>query len=396
MTTVDMNEIIKNIILEITKIAAENNNSISYERVIGICKKHELAEDILNKIIDELSVAGINLEMNEEIEDDSAAYEVSIEEELNNLDDSDAYSDEYEDEDEDDNIDKYAGLSTGKFSNSILRDYINMIGKYPLLTPEQEKDLFTRYNNGEKQVYNTIINSNLRLVLSVAQKYSYNPDSIMDLIQEGSLGLMKAVEKFDVTRGYKFSTYAIWWIRQSITRYKADTDETIRIPVHTYETINKIRRAKNKLTKQLLREPDFEELSAETGFSVEKIKDTFEHMYKMESFDRPVMNDDGDSDTSLGELIADPSSLGTAAELENDELRTELFKAMSNLREKEQQVLILRFGLLDGRARTLEEIGKEFNITRERVRQIESKALGKLRLPRYSKTLRVYMEGSRA
>lgn len=392
MTTITVDEIIKNIILEITNIAAENNNSISYENVVGICKKHELTEDVLNKIIDGLCVAGINLEMNEEIEDDSAAYATDIEEELDSLDDSDAYSEEYEDDD----AGKYAGLSTGKFSNSILRDYINMIGKYPLLTPEQERDLFTRYNNGDKQVYNTIVNSNLRLVLSIAQKYSYNPDGIMDLIQEGSIGLMKAVEKFDVTRGYKFSTYAIWWIRQSITRYKADTDETIRIPVHTYETINKIRRAKNKLTKELLREPNFEEISAETGFSVEKIKDTFEHMYKMESFDRPVMNDDGDSDTSLGELIADPSSLGTNAELENGELRAELFKAMSNLKEKEQQVLILRFGLMDGRARTLEEVGKEFNVTRERIRQIESRALSKLRLPRYSKTLRIYMEGNRA
>lgn len=392
MELLNIDETIKNTIFEITKKATKNNNLISYENVISICKKNRLAEDVSNKIIDELSIAGIELEMNEEINDDSNAYGGNLEEELDGLDDSEAYS--YKNEDDETN--EYAGITTSKFSNSTLRDYINAISKYPLLTPEQERELFTRYNNGEKHLANTIISSNLRLVVSMAQKYAYNTDAIMDLIQEGSIGLMKAVEKFDVTRGYKFSTYATWWIRQSITRYKADTDETIRIPVHTYELINKIKRATNKLNKELLREPNFEEISAETGINVEKVKDTLAHMYKIESFDKPVSNDDGDNDTSLGDFIADPSSIGTSVELENNELREELFKAMSNLTDKEQQVLILRFGLLDGRTRTLEEVGKEFNVTRERVRQIEGKALSKLRLPRYSKTLRIYMEGYRA
>lgn len=266
--------------------------------------------------------------------------------------------------------------------------FLKEIGKIKLLTYEEENELATRMVNGDVEAKNQLIESNLRLVVSIAKKYIGRGMHFLDLIQEGNLGLIKAVEKFDQTKGYKFSTYATWWIRQAITRAIADQARTIRIPVHMVETINKLIRTSRHLLQTLGREPTPEEIAQELEMPVEKVREVLKVAQEPISLETPVGEED---ESNLGTFIPDEDALSPAEQAADVLLREHIEEVMQTLTPREAKVLKLRFGLQDGRMRTLEEVGKEFDVTRERIRQIEAKALRKLRHPSRSKRLKDFM-----
>ena len=270
-----------------------------------------------------------------------------------------------------------------------VRMYLKEIGKVPLLTAEEEIALAQRMEQGDQEAKNKLAEANLRLVVSIAKRYVGRGMLFLDLIQEGNLGLMKAVEKFDYTKGYKFSTYATWWIRQAITRAIADQARTIRIPVHMVETINKLIRVSRQLLQELGREPSPEEIAAEMGITVERVHEILKISQEPVSLETPIGEEE---DSHLGDFLPDENVPVPAEAATFTLLKEQLGEVLSTLTEREQKVLILRFGLEDGRARTLEEVGKEFNVTRERIRQIEAKALRKLRHPSRSKKLKDYLD----
>ena len=269
-----------------------------------------------------------------------------------------------------------------------VRMYLREIGRIPLLTFEQELDLAKRILAGDEDAKKELAESNLRLVVSIAKKYVGRGMLFLDLIQEGNMGLIKAVEKFDYTKGFKFSTYATWWIRQAITRAIADQARTIRIPVHMVETINKLIRTSRHLLQQLGREPSPEEIAAEMEIPVEKVMEIQKIAQDPVSLETPIGEED---DSHLGDFIQDDDSPAPHDSAAYTLLKEQLEEVMNTLTPREAKVLKLRFGLEDGKSRTLEEVGKEFNVTRERIRQIEAKALRKLRHPSRSKKLRDYM-----
>lgn len=269
-----------------------------------------------------------------------------------------------------------------------VRMYLREIGKIPLLTYDEELDLAKRILTGDEEAKQKLAESNLRLVVSIAKKYVGRGMLFLDLIQEGNMGLIKAVEKFDYTKGYKFSTYATWWIRQAITRAIADQARTIRIPVHMVETINKLIRTSRHLLQQLGREPTPEEIAAEMEIPVERVAEIQKIAQDPVSLETPIGEED---DSHLGDFIQDEESPAPHDAASYTMLREQLEEVMNTLTPREAKVLKLRFGLEDGKSRTLEEVGKEFNVTRERIRQIEAKALRKLRHPSRSKKLRDYM-----
>ena len=269
-----------------------------------------------------------------------------------------------------------------------VRMYLREIGKIPLLSFDEELELAKRVINGDEEAKQKLAESNLRLVVSIAKKYVGRGMLFLDLIQEGNMGLIKAVEKFDYTKGYKFSTYATWWIRQAITRAIADQARTIRIPVHMVETINKLIRTSRHLLQQLGREPTPEEIAQEMEIPVEKVTEIQKIAQDPVSLETPIGEED---DSHLGDFIQDDDSPAPQDAAAYTLLREQLEEVMKTLTPREAKVLKLRFGLEDGKSRTLEEVGKEFNVTRERIRQIEAKALRKLRHPSRSKKLRDYM-----
>ena len=285
---------------------------------------------------------------------------------------------------EDINVDTLEGVSI----DDPVRMYLREIGKIPLLTYEQELDLAKKILDGNEAAKQKLAESNLRLVVSIAKKYVGRGMQFLDLIQEGNMGLIKAVEKFDYTKGYKFSTYATWWIRQAITRAIADQARTIRIPVHMVETINKLIRTSRHLLQQNGREPSPEEIAKEMEVSVEKVLEIQKIAQDPVSLETPIGEED---DSHLGDFIQDDDSPSPQESASYTMLREQLDEVMSTLTPREAKVLRLRFGLDDGKARTLEEGGKEFKVTRERIRQIEAKALRKLRHPSRSKKLKEYM-----
>ena len=266
--------------------------------------------------------------------------------------------------------------------------FLKEIGKIPLLTFEEENALAERMVNGDKDAKKKLIESNLRLVVSIAKKYIGRGMNFLDLIQEGNLGLIKAVDKFDQSKGYKFSTYATWWIRQAITRAIADQARTIRIPVHMVETINKLIRTSRHLLQTLGREPTPEEIAAELEMPVEKVREVLKVSQEPISLETPVGEED---ESNLGNFIPDDDAPSPAAQAADVLLREHIEEVMQTLTPREAKVLKLRFGLQDGRMRTLEEVGREFQVTRERIRQIEAKALRKLRHPSRSKRLKDFM-----
>ena len=270
-----------------------------------------------------------------------------------------------------------------------VRMYLKEIGKIPLLDAERELYLAERISLGDKAAKDELVEANLRLVVSIAKRHVGKGMYFLDLIQEGNLGLMKAVEKFDWQKGFKFSTYATWWIRQAITRAIADQARTIRIPVHMVETIHKVSRTARQLLQELGREPTIEEIAERIGMSAEKVREIMKIAQDPVSLETPIGEEE---DSHLGDFVVDNDSPAPADTASYSLLREQLCAVLHTLTPREEQVLKLRFGLEDGRTRTLEEVGREFNITRERIRQIEAKALRKLRHPSRSKLLRDYLE----
>ena len=270
-----------------------------------------------------------------------------------------------------------------------VRMYLKEIGKVPLLTAEQERDLAIRMGEGDEEAKRQLAEANLRLVVSIAKRYVGRGMLFLDLIQEGNLGLIKAVEKFDYKKGYKFSTYATWWIRQAITRAIADQARTIRIPVHMVETINKLIRVSRQLLQQLGRDPQPDELAKAMGISEDKVREIMKIAQEPVSLETPIGEEE---DSHLGDFIPDDDAPAPAEAAAFTLLKEQLMDVLDTLTPREEKVLKLRFGLDDGRARTLEEVGKEFQVTRERIRQIEAKALRKLRHPSRSKKLRDFLE----
>ena len=274
-------------------------------------------------------------------------------------------------------------------TDDAVRMYLKEIGKVPLLTGAEERELAIRMEQGDEEAKKKLCESNLRLVVSIAKRYLNRGLSFLDLIQEGNLGLIKAVDKFDYTKGYKFSTYATWWIRQAITRSIADQARTIRIPVHMVETINKLIRISRQLLQELGREPTSEEIAKEMGITVEKVREIKKISQDPVSLETPIGEEE---DSHLGDFIPDDDVPAPVEAAAYSMLKEQLMEVLDTLSDREKKVLMLRFGLEDGRPRTLEEVGKEFNVTRERIRQIEAKALRKLRHPSRSKKLRDYLE----
>ena len=269
-----------------------------------------------------------------------------------------------------------------------VRMYLKEIGRVPLLTAEEEIEIAQRMEQGDEEAKKKLAEANLRLVVSIAKRYVGRGMLFLDLIQEGNLGLIKAVEKFDYRKGYKFSTYATWWIRQAITRAIADQARTIRIPVHMVETINKTIRVSRQLLQELGHDPSAEEIADEMGMPVEKVRDILKIAQEPVSLETPIGEED---DSHLGDFIPDEDASEPSEAASFSLLREQLEEVLDTLAPREKKVLELRFGIVDGRTRTLEEVGKEFNVTRERIRQIEAKALRKLRHPSRSKKLRDFL-----
>ncbi|MDF9824433.1 RNA polymerase primary sigma factor [Breznakia sp. PF5-3] len=283
----------------------------------------------------------------------------------------------------------FASSSQNKVNDPV-KMYLKEIGRVELLDPKEEPEIAKRIQEGDEEAKKKLIAANLRLVVSIAKKYVGRGMLFLDLIQEGNMGLAKAVEKFDYTKGFKFSTYATWWIRQAITRAIADQARTIRIPVHMVETINKLTRIQRQLVQDLGRDPTAEEIAAKMdGITPEKVRDIQKIALEPVSLETPIGEED---DSHLGDFIEDKDALSPDEYANNQLLKDEINMVLQGLTEREEKVLRLRFGLYDGRTRTLEEVGKEFNVTRERIRQIEAKALRKLKHPTRSKRLKDFMD----
>ncbi len=312
--------------------------------------------------------------------------ELTIDDDLVLDADDDAFAlEEEEEEDLDlDAIDFLDGIGT----EDPVRMYLKEIGTVPLLTAEEELRLAKRKAEGDQMAKERLIEANLRLVVSIAKRYTGRGMSFLDLVQEGNLGLIKGVEKFDYTKGYKLSTYATWWIRQSVTRALADQARTIRVPVHMVETINKMSKMQRKLTLELGYEPSVPELASALDISEEKVMEIMQIAREPASLETPIGEED---DSNLGDFVADSNAVTPEGNVESVMLREHIDTLLEDLKERERQVIVLRFGLEDGHPRTLEEVGKEFNVTRERIRQIEAKALRKLRNPVRSKRIRDFL-----
>ena len=287
-----------------------------------------------------------------------------------------------------DNLDPSVGAD-GVSIDDPVKVYLKEIGRVPLLTPDEEVDLAVRITNGDEAAKKRLSEANLRLVVSIAKRYLGRGMQFLDLIQEGNLGLIKAVEKFDYTKGFKFSTYATWWIRQAITRAIADQARTIRIPVHMVETINKVKKISSQLLHANGREPSAEEIAEELDMPVDKVREIMRVAQEPVSLETPIGEEE---DSHLGDFIPDDDAPAPADAASHTLLKETLGSVLDSLTPREEKVLRLRFGLEDGRSRTLEEVGKEFNVTRERIRQIEAKALRKLRHPSRSKKLKDFLD----
>ena len=369
----------------IVETAKKNKNTISEEEIIKAFETLQLTEEQTDQIYEYLEQKNIDVSRGkapeEGIDDDDDTVELLIESD----DDEDGLIEEVEAEAEKvEEVDVLEGVST----EDPVRMYLKEIGNVPLLTSEQEVELARRVEAGDEEAKKALTEANLRLVVSIAKKYVGRGMPFLDLIQEGNMGLMKAVDKFDYTKGYKFSTYATWWIRQAITRGIADTGRTIRVPVHMVETINKTLRMTRQLLQELGREPTPEEVAERLSVPVSRVREVLKISRDPVSLDTPIGEED---DSHLGDFIEDDTALSPADSATFSMLREELANALESLTERERQVVKLRFGLEDGRARTLEEVGREFNVTRERIRQIEAKALRKLRHPSRSKRLKDFL-----
>ena len=362
-------EIFKQKLAELIELAKKNNNVIEVTKVNDVFKQVNPSLNQIDKMYEYLESQNIIvLNINDDEPDDDTLLEFEENE------------DEYLVTDD-------ASLLNSAMSDDPVKLYLKEIGGYPLLSIEDEIELAKRIENGDESAKKALAESNLRLVVSIAKRYVGRGLSFLDLIQEGNLGLIKAVDKFNYTKGFKFSTYATWWIRQSITRSIADQSRTIRIPVHMSEVINKTYRVSRSLLQELGREPTEQELSEALNMSIEKVREILKVSADPISLDTPIGEED---DSHLGDFIKDDTIVGPEDAAAYAMLQDQISKLLDTLTEREQRVLTLRFGLDDGRTRTLEEVGKEFNVTRERIRQIEAKALRKLRHPSRARMLKGY------
>lgn len=345
----------------------KKRSSLTYKDIMEKLAPFDQDPEQMDEFFEHLSELGIDV--NNETEDDMVLGQ--------------------EDEHDEFHLDDDLSLPPGIKINDPVRMYLKEIGRVPLLSADDEVDLAKRIEKGDEEAKRRLAEANLRLVVSIAKRYVGRGMLFLDLIQEGNMGLIKAVEKFDHTKGYKFSTYATWWIRQAITRAIADQARTIRIPVHMVETINKLVRVSRQLLQELGREPMPEEIAKEMDLSTEKVREIMKIAQEPVSLETPIGEED---DSHLGDFIEDQEALAPADAAAYELLKEQLEDVLDTLTEREENVLRLRFGLDDGRTRTLEEVGKVFGVTRERIRQIEAKALRKLRHPSRSKRLKDFLE----
>ena len=378
-TEAPANERVEQAVEEIMRLSENTGNEITLAEIGEHLSRIKLNKDQIDEVYDLVEKNGISIvdtrEPNgNELED--------VEEDDVDVDDGLVLKTNGE-------IDVDATVPKSLPTDDAVRMYLKEIGKVPLLTGAEERELAIRMEQGDEEAKKKLCESNLRLVVSIAKRYLNRGLSFLDLIQEGNLGLIKAVDKFDYTKGYKFSTYATWWIRQAITRSIADQASTIRIPVHMVETINKLIRISRQLLQELGREPTSEEIAKEMGITVEKVREIKKISQDPVSLETPIGEEE---DSHLGDFIPDDDVPAPVEAAAYSMLKEQLMEVLDTLSDREKKVLMLRFGLEDGRPRTLEEVGKEFNVTRERIRQIEAKALRKLRHPSRSKKLRDYLE----
>ena len=376
------------------KEKAEDTQKSREERLSNLIEKGKKAGKLTLKEIADV-VDGLNLSQEQMDRFYDTLEELNIEtvgEDLPPIDDDDLLPalDELEEIDEvtEEEIAEADSMADSYSTDDPVRMYLKEIGKVNLLTQEEEIELAVRMSQGDEEAKRRMAEANLRLVVSIAKRYVGRGMLFLDLIQEGTLGLIKAVEKFDYTKGYKFSTYATWWIRQAITRAIADQARTIRIPVHMVETINKVIRVSRQLLQELGHDPSAEEIAAEMNIPVEKVRDILKIAQEPVSLETPIGEEE---DSHLGDFIPDEDASEPSEAASFSLLKEQLMSVLATLTPREEKVLRLRFGIEDGRTRTLEEVGKEFNVTRERIRQIEAKALRKLRHPSRSKKLRDFL-----
>ena len=366
---------------KLVKACENKKNFIEYNEIEKYFPSVEMTQEMIDNVADYLEDKGIDVLRTDITEDMVFSNDDDEFDNIESLDELD------EDIDVDD-------LDLSELENNIniedhVRMYLKEIGKVPLLSSEEEVELAKRMEQGDKEAKSKLAEANLRLVVSIAKRYVGRGMQLLDLIQEGNLGLMKAVEKFDYKKGYKFSTYATWWIRQAITRAIADQARTIRIPVHMVETINKLLRVSRQLLQELGREPTNEEIAEKMDIPVARVREILKISQDPVSLETPIGEEE---DSHLGDFIKDDNITSPADAAAFVLLKEQLNQVLDSLTDREQEVLRLRFGLEDGRARTLEEVGREFNVTRERIRQIEAKALRKLRHPSRSRKLKDFLD----
>ena len=361
-----MVEVIKTLDERKAKLIAlgKQQGYITYEQLAEHLKGLDIDSDTLDELYNSLVEENIEI-VSEDGSDDASGEEITQDMSVENL-----------------------TLSKDVKINDPVRMYLKEIGRINLLTSDEEFEYAKRAEEGDEEAKRLLAESNLRLVVSIAKRYVGRGMLFLDLIQEGNIGLMKAVDKFDPTKGYKFSTYATWWIRQAITRAIADQARTIRVPVHMVETINKLARVQRQLTQELNREPTDEEIAKKLGISVEKVREVYKISQDPVSLETPIGEED---DSHLGDFIKDERTMGPEEYATVEMLKEELSGVLATLTERKEKVLRLRFGLDDGQCRTLEEVGQIFGVTRERIRQIEAKALRKLRHPSRSRKLKDFL-----
>ena len=391
---------------ELTALAAAHDKRLEMTQVLDCFADEAVTPEEMEDVYARLEKRGVQILAEEGtdtsedegllLEEDGDDSEDTVSELINskyrwNREDSETDDEDFSpsaDNDEEDEENSQEQLLEGVASTDPIREYLKEIGSIPLLTQEQEQELAKRKALGDLHAGQKLVEANLRLVVSIAKRYTGRGMSFLDLVQEGNIGLMKAVEKFDYTKGYRLSTYATWWVKQSVTRALADQSRTIRLPVHMVEAVNRVRRAQRMLAVRLGREPSNEEIGKEIGMSEKRVTELMQSSGDTVSLETPVGDEDG---SNLGDFVADDANASTEEKAESVFLREEIDQMLQGLNPREREVIILRFGLESGHPMTLEEVGKRFKVTRERIRQIETAALRKLRNPSRSRKIRDFL-----
>mgnify|MGYP001459732720 FL=1 len=391
---------------ELTALAAAHDKRLEMTQVLDCFADEAVTPEEMEDVYARLEKRGVQILAEEGtdtsedegllLEEDGDDSEDTVSELINskyrwNREDSETDDEDFSpsaDNDEEDEENSHEQLLEGVASTDPIREYLKEIGSIPLLTQEQEQELAKRKALGDLHAGQKLVEANLRLVVSIAKRYTGRGMSFLDLVQEGNIGLMKAGEKFDYTKGYRLSTYATWWVKQSVTRALADQSRTIRLPVHMVEAVNRVRRAQRMLAVRLGREPSNEEIGKEIGMSEKRVTELMQSSGDTVSLETPVGDEDG---SNLGDFVADDANASTEEKAESVFLREEIDQMLQGLNPREREVIILRFGLESGHPMTLEEVGKRFKVTRERIRQIETAALRKLRNPSRSRKIRDFL-----